>query len=79
MPEIEASEKRQGLHLAGFRSAAVESKENFLAGTPKMPAKCESQVSDLRGCERSSVRLVPAEKFLKDLLVGGFCCETCQG
>jgi IS5 family transposase len=43
MPEIEASEKRQGLHLAGFRSAAVESKENFLAGTPKMPAKCESQ------------------------------------
>jgi hypothetical protein len=43
MPEIEASE-RQGLHLAGFRSAAVESKENFLAGTPKMPAKCESQV-----------------------------------
>jgi len=47
MPEIEASEKRQGLHLAGFRSAAVESKENFLAGTPKMPAKCESQVSTL--------------------------------
>jgi len=45
MPEIEASEKRQGLHLAGFRSAAVESKENFLAGTPKMPAKCESQAS----------------------------------
>ena len=46
MPEIEASEKRQGLHLAGFRSAAVESKENFLAGTPKMPAKCESQASN---------------------------------
>jgi len=46
MPEIEASEKRQGLHLAGFRSAAVESKENFLAGTPKMPAKCESQVNE---------------------------------
>src|SRR5579862_6026746 len=45
MPEIEASEKRQGLHLACFRSTAVESKENFLARTPKMSAKCESQVS----------------------------------
>jgi len=53
MPEIEASEKRQGLHLADFRSAAVESKENFLAGTPKMPAKCESQVSVRRIAEES--------------------------
>jgi len=45
MPEIDGSEKRQGLHLACFRSTAVESKENFLAPTPEMPAKCESQVS----------------------------------
>jgi len=45
MPEIEASEKRQGLHLACFPSTAIESKENFLARTPKMPAKCESQAS----------------------------------
>ena len=45
MPEIEASEKRQGLHLACFRSTSIESKENFLARTPKMPAKCESQAS----------------------------------
>src|SRR5580693_6184932 len=46
MPEIEASEKRQGLHLPCFRSTAVESKENFLARTPKMPAKCESQAKE---------------------------------
>ena len=45
MPEIDGSEKRQGLHLACFRSTAVESKENFLAPTPEMPAKCESQAN----------------------------------
>jgi len=45
MPEIEGSEKRQGLHLACFRSTAVESKENSPARTPKRAAKCESQVS----------------------------------
>ena len=45
MPKIEASEKRQGLHLACFRCTAVESKKNSPAQTPKMPANCESQVS----------------------------------
>src|SRR6516165_11058511 len=43
MPEMEGSEKRQGLHLACFRSTAVESKRNSPARSPKMPAKCESQ------------------------------------
>src|SRR5579863_2012004 len=51
MPEIEASEKRQGLHLACFRSTSIESKENFLARTPKMPAKCESQANLQALCE----------------------------
>ncbi|MGV1080868.1 MAG: hypothetical protein ACOYD1_13690, partial [Candidatus Nanopelagicales bacterium] len=45
MPEIEGSEKRQGLHLAHLRSAAVESKENSPARTPKMAANCESQAN----------------------------------
>lgn len=57
MPEIEASEKRQGLHLAGFRSAAVESKEDFLAGKPKMPAKCESQARAVRRSPRRKARV----------------------
>ena len=45
MPEIRGSEKRQGLHLACFRNAAVESKENSLARTPKMAVNCESQAN----------------------------------
>jgi len=45
MPEIEGSEKREGLHLACFRDLSVESKANSLARTSKMNAKCESQVS----------------------------------
>src|SRR5947209_9450442 len=51
MPEIESSEKRQGLHLACFCSTAVESKQNSPARTPKMPGKCESRANhELGGC-----------------------------
>jgi hypothetical protein len=46
MPDIQVSEKRQGLHLACFRSTAVESKENSPARTPKIPGKCESRASN---------------------------------
>jgi len=45
MPEIEGSEKRQGLHLACFRRTTFESKENFIARSLKMPAKCEGQAN----------------------------------
>src|ERR1041384_7094598 len=45
MAEIDASEKRQGLHLACFSHSDVESKRNSLARPPKMRLKCESQVS----------------------------------
>ena len=45
MAEIAGSEKRQGLHLACFRRTAIESKENSPPRPPKMPIKCESQVS----------------------------------
>ena len=44
MAEIARSKKRQGLHLACFRRAAIESKLNSPAQLPKMPLKCESQV-----------------------------------
>jgi hypothetical protein len=43
MAEIAGSEKWQGLHLACFRSTAIESKKNSLARPPKTPVKCESQ------------------------------------
>jgi len=48
MPEIERAEKRQGLHLACFTSAVVESKRNSPAPTLKMAFKCESRASPAR-------------------------------
>jgi hypothetical protein len=45
MPEIDVSEKRQGLHLACFHHADVESKRDLLARSPKMPVNCESQAN----------------------------------
>ena len=45
MPEIHRLEKRLGLHLACFSSAAVDSKRNSPASTPKSATKCESRVS----------------------------------
>src|ERR1051325_1327451 len=46
MAEIDASEKRQGLHLACFSHSDVESKRNSLARPPKMRLKCESQARE---------------------------------